>query len=423
MSTFEECFVDAIKEAHVPPRPLENGECQTRAGRRCNLCFAVDLQYEDERRIKNTSLQKFWRQQFPTVQLSSLVCSPRERCYRTVTKRKAFASNGTVQLGLIGLTARGAQKPMDVMRCAIEPPEHAVIYDQTQQSLGKPYAEPLARELKYVIIKGSYTEFSVILNVHSISPTLVRSANTLSKSLTHVCDKITGVFLFEDDSDGSYYLGSAETRQARRFRKIFGKGEIYQTTLGRSFLYSPLSFSQVNQSIIEPMVTEARKLLDLNKTVGVFDLYCGYGLFGLCLSDRAKTVTGVDMSHASVASAIANSRRQKAENVRFVQSDITADSLPRTLKNAGQGDVVILDPPRSGTAEGVIELIAAKQPARVLHVFCEIDLISKEIERWEKSGYRVSRAIPFDMFPGTAEVEVMVLLEPDNERKRRVPPN
>ncbi len=75
-------------------------------------------------------------------------------------------------------------------------------------------------------------------------------------------------------------------------------------------------------------------------------------------------------------------------------------------------DVALLDPPRAGTMAGVIEALAARRPAKVLHIFCNIDIMPAELKRWEKGGYATSRVVPFDMFPGTSSMEIMVLLTP-----------
>jgi 23S rRNA (uracil1939-C5)-methyltransferase len=123
-----------------------------------------------------------------------------------------------------------------------------------------------------------------------------------------------------------------------------------------------------------------------------------------------QRVVGVEISAASIESAIANARRNGVSNVRFIRNDITPSSLSSIMRLISPSDLVLLDPPRGGTGEGVIEYIAAKRPGEVLHIFCNVDLIPAEIARWRASGYRLSRALPFDMFPGTSVIEVMGLL-------------
>ena len=411
MQTFEEYYTATIRAARTPARPLEHGECQSPAAKRCRLCFAVDLTYEKEIALKNKALQQFWRDHQPQTPLAPLVVSPLGRGYRTVTKRKAFHRNDGVLLGLIDPSERGSETSFNVVRCAIEPEEHALIYHTLEAALAKRYADQLAQSLNYVIIKGSYTEFAVIFNVRETSPSIIRAANTLSKSLTHAVGKITGVFLYEEESHGRYYMGTKNTRVQPRLNKLFGKSELYQRIAGRSFLYSPLSFSQVNQSILEDLVNTAAELLNLSRNQTLYDLYCGYGLFSLCLAEKAGKVIGVEISPDSVESATANATRNHIANARFIRSDITATSLQRILMKASPDDVVLLDPPRNGTAAGVIEMIAARKPKRVLHLFCNIDLLPAELKRWNSCGYRPIHAIPFDLFPGTCEVEIGVVLE------------
>jgi tRNA/tmRNA/rRNA uracil-C5-methylase (TrmA/RlmC/RlmD family) len=289
---------------------------------------------------------------------------------------------------------------------------HCEIYTFIQENVAKPYARKLARHLNYVVIKGNYDEQTIIFNINDLSPDVVRVANTLSKSLTRSFSTIIGVFLYEDVSRSRYYLRSHGRRGRLPFRKVFGKAEVFHRVAGRSFLFSPLSFSQINHSILEQTIHTARTLLMPSKEQRFFDLYCGYGLFALCCAAECKAVVGAEASAASIASAVANARRQKAANVRFMLTDINKETIERILHTAQFDDLVLLDPPRSGTADGVIEQIAATRPARVLHIFCEIELIPKELKRWEQSGYRPTRAVPLDMFPGTSDVEIMVALKP-----------
>jgi tRNA/tmRNA/rRNA uracil-C5-methylase (TrmA/RlmC/RlmD family) len=408
MKTFDDILNIAVSRAAANGRTLQPGECQTPRGNRCSLCHASIITYDAEIRIKQESLRTLWNGLFPARVLASIVPSPLGRSYRTVSKRRVFPFRATVRLGLIAPTHEGSYKPLDVEQCAIEPEAHAVIYKKVQELIERPYAKPLAAVLSYVIVKGSYTEHTIVLNVREIDPAITRAANTLSKSLTHFIPAITGVFLFEDKSDGRYYFGGGNPRS---LRKLFGNPEIFQRIRGRSFLYSPLSFSQTNASIVDSFVEKAGALLDLHKEHRLFDLYCGYGLFGLCLSESVAAVFGVDSAADSISSAIANAKRQKATNVRFTRSDITQETLPRLLGAIRENDLVLLDPPRGGTGEGVVECIAARKPERVLHIFCNIDILPAELTRWEKAGYSIVRAVPFDMFPGTSSVEVMVLLK------------
>jgi tRNA/tmRNA/rRNA uracil-C5-methylase (TrmA/RlmC/RlmD family) len=409
MTPFTEYLEHEIRRASQPPRAREAGECATVDGRLCPLCHARDLPYDAETRIRNAALQAFWPQAAAGIPLEPLVSSAPGRGYRSVTKRKVFAEPHGARIGLIETGPDGRSRPLPVQRCAIEPRTHAEVYRVVQAKLDKPYAKPLAASLRHVVVKGGMEEQTVIFTVDELSQPLTHAMNTLSKSLTHELPTVVSVFLYVDDASGSHYFGARDARKRPVFRRVFGKGEVRERACGLQFFFHPLSFSQVNPFVIDRFVTGIGDALELAKTQFLYDLYCGYGLFGLCLAARVKGVLGVEMSPLSVESATANAARMGMANARFQRSDLTPEAVHKAMARATPADVAIVDPPRNGAGEGVIEAIAMHDLARVAHLFCEIDLMPKEIARWKRHGYRPARAIPFDMFPGTNEAEIAVV--------------
>ena len=300
MQTFEEVLSSTIRAASRSPRRLDEGECQSPAGLRCKLCHAVNLDYESEVGMKNDALQQFWKSLRIGLPLASLISSPLGRNYRTTTKRRLFSFHDSVRLGLISPNEEGKLRPFSVVQCAIEPFAHCAIYHQIQESIIKPHAKRFAKSLQYVIVKRNYDEQTVIFNVEDTSSEVLHAANTLSKSLTRKFPGITGLFVYEDSTSPQYYLGSKNQNKQPKFKKLFGKAEIFHRVLGRSFLHSPLSFSQINQSILEKMILIAEELLQPSKTSRLYDLYCGYGLFALCLSGSVRSVVAVEVSSSSI---------------------------------------------------------------------------------------------------------------------------
>jgi len=182
--------------------------------------------------------------------------------------------------------------------------------------------------------------------------------------------------------------------------------------LGRPFLFSPFVFSQVNPFLLERMILTVAELLEPDPRGTLYDLYCGYGLFSLSLSDRVRSVFGVEVSALSVAAARRNAERQHVANARFQVAEITGERIESLLRRLGVSDRVLLDPPRSGTGPGVLEAAAARRPHRVVHLACNIDLLPRELRRWTEAGYRLVKATPLDMFPGTSTIETVVALQP-----------
>ncbi len=409
MPIFEAHLRAAIASARIPPRVLSEKECQTSNGRVCHLCNAAQLNYDDELRVKNQALSSFWKEGRLQPLCDPLKPSPYGRAYRTVTKRKVFHNNRGIQLALINPTDRG-RMPVRVGECVIEPTGHNRLYAHIEQALNTPRLSRLAKVLSYVIIKGDYEEQLVILNIEA-PPDTPKLVSALSKSITERVPSVKGVFLFEGKPDDEYYLGSKHGSPEQHLRKIHGKTGLHVDLGERRFSYSVASFTQVNHSAIKHLVDIARTMLRPDADAQLFDLYCGYGLFSLSFAADAQRVLGFDGSRSSINDAIENTRKMRINNARFQCVNLTKETTRNALRTMKPGDLVLLDPPRNGTAHDVIEEIAAHAPARVVHLFCNIDGLPDEMLRWKRSGYAMKRAVPVDMFPGTFEVEVVTLLE------------
>lgn len=396
----------------LPSRTLKHGECQTPSGQKCTICVASRINYDDEYKIRNNALQRYWSAQGFPQPLQPLVASPLGRNYRVVTKRKVFLSNGKVQLGLIGVDEETpGTHPMPVAQCMIEPPAHADIYRCVQEYLNRKECSDIAEAMNYTIVKGNYSEHMVIFNLASFDTNTRQFINRVSKHLTKAVHGVVGVFTYVDEKRSRFYLPQRQKNRKLQFQKIYGKDAIFHRAGTQKLFYSPLSFSQTNLSVVEKLLEEAEALLEPNGNDQIFDLYCGYGLFSLSMAKRAKNATGVELSADSIRDAKKNMERLQIKNCRYIECDINEESLERIFSSHTKITKVILDPPRNGTRPGVLEIIAAKRVQRVLHIFCNIELMPKELERWKDAGYRIARAVPFDLFPGTSEVEMLVLLE------------
>jgi 23S rRNA (uracil1939-C5)-methyltransferase len=361
---------------------------------------------------KNAAIKEFWDSLEIGIPIEPIVPSPLGRNYRTVSKRKFFVSRDKYVLGLIGVDDESNKSfAMNIAECVIEPKEHNEIYQKIQTYLQLPQKNDMGAMFNYVIVKG-ISELSIIFNVNDNSSFARKELNQLSKYLTKHISKISNVFVFVDEERSRYYLSSGSKQSGKIIlQKIFGKAKIFHAALGKKFLHSPLSFSQTNHSILEEFISSAAQMLDLQSNDTLYDLYCGYGLFSLCLSGKVHEAIGIELSHQSIEDAKENAVRNKIANARFYSANISEESLPRFFKQHKQHTKILLDPPRNGTSEEVIEFLAAEEPERVVHIFCNSAIIGKELTRWKNSGYSIVKAVPFDMFPGTNEIEVMVELK------------
>jgi 23S rRNA (uracil1939-C5)-methyltransferase len=188
--------------------------------------------------------------------------------------------------------------------------------------------------------------------------------------------------------------------------KIEGRSHVKETVGGVSYLVSPTAFFQTNVGAAEILV---RLVLEsIGPSQRVLDLYCGSGLFSLPIAKTGATVMAVEENRQAIADAEANVRlnRLPPGRIRFIASRVE-DALARAGKDPW--DAVVLDPPRQGCPAAVIAGVFEHiRPARVVYVSCNPDALAKELPVILKTGYRVTRVQPVDMFPHTDHIETVV---------------
>ncbi|MFQ3599186.1 MAG: methyltransferase domain-containing protein, partial [Chloroherpetonaceae bacterium] len=291
----------------------------------------------------------------------------------------------------------------------LEPESHKKIYAVVSEKLNLPAYSTLARHLHFVIVRGSYLEPSVIFNVDMMNGEIVRKLKLLAESLKSL--QVVSAYVFQDATRSNYTFEQKRPEVQVPFKRLYGAERLFLKILDKKFSYHPTAFSQVNQSLLPAMLQSAEEMLAPHGK-RLLDLYCGYGMFGLSLATHYAEVIGIDAEGVSIQSARENAPFFKHATLNFLSRRITVDALKRSLPKAIADEVVLLDPPRQGTEKGVIEYLAERKPVRVLHIFCGVDEIAREVKAWERCGYRVARVLPLDMFAGTPNLETMVLLKP-----------
>jgi tRNA/tmRNA/rRNA uracil-C5-methylase (TrmA/RlmC/RlmD family) len=371
------------------------------------------LDYAMELQIKDQGLLTFWKQHRLPGLPEQVIRSPKARGYRTTSKRKAFLHGSTLYL-LLGDKAALPKSRQYFTASPLEPKEHEIIYRFLQQKLSEPAFRLIAGHLNYLIIRGGYTEQAVIFNVDLLNGPLVRKMKLLSAHLQKLPIAVSAAFVYLDPSQSDYYLETKRPAETLHFKKLFGPDQLGATYGDCRYQFHPTSFSQINESMVETMLKQARELMAPAPDQSLLDLYCGYGLFSHFLAPEYRQVLAVDGEGPSIRAAEANSRlnKHRGGQTKFLAHRITAGFLEKLLPPPMPNEAILLDPPRQGTLPGVIAALARRKPRKVLHIFCGVDQIPPSLREWQANGYKVQRITPLDMFPGSANLEVLILLEP-----------
>jgi 23S rRNA (uracil1939-C5)-methyltransferase len=172
--------------------------------------------------------------------------------------------------------------------------------------------------------------------------------------------------------------------------------------------FHPTDFTQVNFEINHKMLAQALRLLDLQKTDKVLDLFCGLGNFSLPIARHCEHVTAVEGNNTMVERGSENAALNGLSNVNFYAADLMQDCSEYDWAKQPY-DKLLLDPPRSG-AQQIVENIDAFGVNHIVYISCNPATLARDIGILVNKGFRLVQAGIMDMFPHTTHVESIALL-------------
>lgn len=208
-------------------------------------------------------------------------------------------------------------------------------------------------------------------------------------------------------------------------------GESYEILWGQGFItdyigeiryqISPLSFYQVNPIQTEKLYRLALEYADLQGDETVWDLYCGIGTISLFLAQKAKQVYGVEIVPQAIEDAKNNAKINGIENAEFYvgKAEEVLPGYYREYERENKGergwaDVIVVDPPRKGCEETLLETMVEMRLGKIVYVSCDSATLARDLRYLNEGGYEVERVRAVDQFPMTVHVETCVLLSHKN---------
>ena len=203
---------------------------------------------------------------------------------------------------------------------------------------------------------------------------------------------------------------------------IWGRDYICDLIGEVSFNISAKSFYQVNPIQTKRLYDKVAEYAALTGEETVWDLYCGIGTIGLCLSKQAREVFGVEVVPQAIEDARVNAMINGIINAHFtvgkvedIVSEIAGKESGQASRDIDNGvpphpDIIIVDPPRKGCDSACLDAILKLQPKKVIYVSCNPSTLSRDLKRLCENTYTLSKLTPVDMFPQTHHVETCCLL-------------
>ena len=337
-------------------------------------------------------------------------------------RNKAQYPVGTDKTGniVMGFYAGHSHNIMECMDCAIQEPVNAVILPVIKEFMKtykiSAYDEETGKGLvRHILTRVGFQTKEVMLCL-IVNGRKFPHVKELVEKLTLVVEN------FKDlEGKGGYRLKSVCLNvNTEKTNVILGNemvsiyGDTYITDYIGEIKYqiSPLSFYQVNPKQTVKLYEKALEYANLNGNETVWDLYCGIGTISLFLAQKAGKVYGVEIIPQAIEDAKNNARINGIENAEFFVG-AAEDVMPTKYKESNgtmKADVIVVDPPRKGCEESLLDTIVKMEPKRIVYVSCDPATLARDVKYLRGEGYEVEKVCPVDQFGHTGHVETVVLL-------------
>ncbi|MEH7382733.1 23S rRNA (uracil(1939)-C(5))-methyltransferase RlmD [Bacillus sp. JJ1533] len=190
---------------------------------------------------------------------------------------------------------------------------------------------------------------------------------------------------------------------------LWGEEYIYDNIGDIRFAISARSFYQVNPEQTKVLYDKALEYAELSGEETVIDAYCGIGTISLFLAQKAKKVYGVEIVPEAIEDAKRNATLNNIDNAEFAVGEAEV-VIPNWYKDGVKADVIVVDPPRKGCDEALLQTILKMKPRKVVYVSCNPATLARDLRILEDGGYETTEVQPVDMFPHTVHCEAVAKL-------------
>ena len=405
-------------------------------GEKCGGCQLWHMSYGEQLKYKQEQVQSLMGS-FGKVPETIGMDDPQGYRHKI---HGTFGRNSRGQI-ISGFYEEKSHRLLDMKRCRIQDGVADDIMGAIRDGMKKlgiaPYDEDRRRGmLRHVLIRTGYRTGEIMV-VFVLASFRFPQGKALCDQLIRKFPKIRTIVYNLNGGKTSMVLGDDQ-------KVVYGEGYIEDELCGLRFRISPKSFYQVNPEQTEKLYMKAVEMARLTAKDRVLDTYCGIGTISLLVSRYVNQVTGVELNPDAIVDARENAKFNGITNVRFVHRDATRfmeetaakylhSSASHSQKQpmaaseaAGAKDrkkdaidftdksyynVVIMDPPRSGSTPEFLKALVKMAPEKVIYISCNPVTQKRDMGLLIKSGYKVRAIQPVDMFPMTSGIENIVLLE------------
>ncbi len=353
----------------------------------CGGCQAQHMTYARALRMKRDRVYDALRRLGGVEEPLVLDTIPSEKTLAYRNKAE-FAFKGSYA----GAFRAGSHSVVDIDACPLQTDSANAVFKFIKENRG---SLPIAYVVPRVNAKGE-----MLLTISLEKPAdLAPLANKLMKEFPF----LLSVWVCRLNSRPTHALDGA-------VKRVSGTGEFTETLCGLEFSVSPRSFFQVNHKQAETLYETALEFANLKETDNVADIYCGAGTISLAAAGKCAFVTGIEIVEDAVRDANKNAEANGLSGKTKFYAGDAAEVYGKIYKRQ-KFDCVIVDPPRKGMDEKVVNALLASPPERIVYVSCNPATLARDVKLLTANGvFKFEKAVPVDMFPMTEHIETVARL-------------
>ncbi|HGC9073989.1 TPA: 23S rRNA (uracil(1939)-C(5))-methyltransferase RlmD [Streptococcus agalactiae] len=370
----------------------------------CGGCQIMHLQYDKQLEFKTDvirqALMKFKPEGYENYEIRKTIGMSEPEHYRAKLQFQVRSFGGNVKAGLY---AQGTHRLIDIKDCLVQDSLTQEMINRVAELLGK-YKLPIYNERKIAGVR------TVMIRRAQASGE-VQLIFITSKRLNFDDVVIELVREFPELKTVAVNINASKTSDiyGQITEVIWGQESINEEVLDYGFSLSPRAFYQLNPKQTQILYSEAVKALDVKEDDDLIDAYCGVGTIGLAFAGKVKSVRGMDIIPEAIQDAKENALYMGFTNTHY-EAGKAEDIIPRWYSEGFRANALIVDPPRTGLDDKLLNTILKMPPEKMVYVSCNTSTLARDLVTLTKV-YHVHYIQSVDMFPHTARTEAVVKLQ------------
>lgn len=370
----------------------------------CGGCQIMHLQYDKQLEFKTDvirqALMKFKPEGYENYEIRKTIGMPEPEHYRAKLQFQLRSFGGNVRAGLY---AQGTHRLIDIKDCLVQDRLTQEMINRVAELLGK-YKLPIYNERKIAGVR------TVMIRRAQASGEIQLIFIT-SKRLDFDDVVIELVREFPELKTVAVNINASKTSDiyGQITEVIWGQESINEEVLDYGFSLSPRAFYQLNPKQTQILYSEAVNALDVKEDDDLIDAYCGVGTIGLAFAGKVKSVRGMDVIPEAIQDAKENALHMGFTNTHY-EAGKAEDIIPRWYSEGFRANALIVDPPRTGLDDKLLNTILKMPPEKMVYVSCNTSTLARDLVTLTKV-YHVHYIQSVDMFPHTARTEAVVKLQ------------